>query len=314
MKRIFILLFISLHLIRGNAQQDPQFSQSMFNIMMYNPGYVGSKNAICATALNRQQWMGFEGAPVSSVFTVNSPFRLFGTDHGAGLHILNDQIGFESNLSINMSYAYRIDAGSGKLSFGFGLGMINTTLDAEWYIPAGGSHTPASGDPSIPAGNESVLTMDFSAGLFYHTDDLYFGISSTHLNEPAIEYSSTATPFLSRHFYITAGYAMYGKNPAYRFLPALVIHSDLVMTQLNLGGLLEYNERLWGGIYYRFGSAIVGIAGFELFNGINIGYSYDFSTTTLSNHSRGTHEFMLRYSFDLGMDRRPGKYRSVRIL
>ena len=314
MKRTFILISFTLQLIMGNAQQDPQFSQSMFNIMMYNPGYVGSKNAICATAINRQQWMGFEGAPVSSVFTVNSPFRLFGADHGAGLHILNDQIGFENNLSINMSYAYRMDAGQGKLNFGLGFGMINSTLDADWYVPSGGSYTPASADPSIPAGNETVLAMDFSAGLFYYTDDVYFGISATHLNEPVREYSSTATPFLSRHYYITAGYSLYANNPAYRFLPALVVHSDLVMTQLNIGALLEYNQRVWGGIYYRAGSAIVGIAGLELFNGINIGYSYDFSTTSLSNHTSGTHEFMLRYSFDLEMDRRPRSYRSVRIL
>jgi type IX secretion system PorP/SprF family membrane protein len=314
MKRIFILVFFTMFVITSHAQQDPQLSQSMFNTMMYNPGYVGSRNAICATAINRQQWMGLDGAPITSVFSVNSPFSLFGTDHGAGLHILNDEIGFETNLSINASYAYRMDAGQGKLGIGIGFGMINSSLDAEWFIPSSDSHTPATGDPSIPAGDESVMTMDFSAGLYYYTEELYLGFSSTHVNQPVIEYTPTATPFLKRQYYLTAGYTLFLENPAYSVLPAMFIQSDGVMTQLNLGGIFEYQNKVWGGLFYRFGSAVVGMAGLELFNGLNIGYSYDFSTTVMSSHSKGTHEFMLRYCFDLGLDRSPQKYRSIRIL
>ena len=282
--------------------------------MMFNPGYAGSKNAICATALNRQQWMGFDGAPVTSVFTVNSPFRLMGTDHGAGLHILNDEAGFERNLGINASYAYRMDAGAGKLGIGFGFGMINSSLDAEWHIPSGSGHTPSSGDPSVPEGNESVLTMDFSAGLYYYTENMYVGISSTHINKPSIEYSSTATKFLARHYYLTAGYTLSTGNPSYLVRPALTVHTDGVMAQINMGGMVEYKNRIRGGLSYRYGAAIVALAGVELFNGINIGYSYDFSTTAMSSHSKGTHELMIRYCFDLDMDRSPRRYRSIRIL
>ncbi|MGF1584047.1 MAG: type IX secretion system membrane protein PorP/SprF [Bacteroidales bacterium] len=314
MKRLCSLVFFTMFVILSHGQQDPQFSQSMFNTMVYNPGYVGSRNAICATAINRQQWMGLDGAPVTSVFTVNSPFRLLGGDHGAGVHILNDELGFETNLSINLSYAYRMNAGPGKLGIGVGFGMINSSLDAEWFIPSGDSHTPASGDPSIPVGNESVLTMDFSAGLYYYTEELYIGFSSTHVNQPAIEYTQGANPFLSRNYYLTAGYTLYLENPSYSLLPAMFIQSDGVMTQLNLGGIFEYQNKIWGGAFYRFGSAIVGMAGLELFNGVNLGYSYDFSTTAMSSHSKGTHEFMLRYCFDLGLDRSPQKYRSIRIL
>lgn len=314
MKRVFILLFVSLYVVSVHAQQDPQFSQSMFNMMMYNPGYVGSKNAICATALNRQQWIGLDGAPVSSVFAASSPFRLFGASHGAGLHILSDEIGFETNLSINAAYAYRMNVWEGSLGIGLGFGLINSSLEAEWFIPSGSSHTPASGDPSIPAGNESALTMDFSAGIYYNTEDLYVGFSSTHINEPGVEYTPDARPFLSRHYYLTAGYNIYLKNPSYNARPTLFIQSDGVMTQLSLGGIIEYQNKIWGGIYYRFGSALIGMAGMELFNGVNIGYSYDFSTTAISSHNKGTHEFMLSYCFDLGMDRSPQRYRSIRIL
>ncbi len=314
MKRILCLVFFACSVTSGNAQQDPQFSQNMFNIMMFNPGSVGSKNAICATLINRQQWMGFEGAPVTTVFNANTPFSLFGADHGAGLHILNDEIGFETNLSINASYAYRMNAWDGKLGIGVGFGIINSSLDAEWVIPSDEGYTPATGDPSIPVGNESAITLDFSAGLFYYTDELYVGFSATHIGQPVVEYNPTATPFLKRHYYLTAGYGISLTNPSYKLLPAVHMQTDGVITQLNMGSLIEYNNRLWGGVFYRFGSAVVGIAGLELFNGINIGYSYDFSTTAIMGHNRGTHEFMIRYCFDLVTDRTPQRYRSIRIL
>lgn len=310
MKKILCLVFFTLSVYPVPAQQDPQFSQSMYNIMMFNPGYVGSKNAICATAINRQQWMDLDGAPVSSVFTVNSPFRLFRADHGVGAHILNDQIGFETNLSFNLSYAYRMDAGAGKLGIGLGFGMINSSLDGEWVFPGGGT----TGDPSIPSGNENTFTMDFSAGLFYYTDKMYAGISSTHVTEPSVEYNIQAAPFLGRQYYLTAGYSLTLSNPSYSFIPSLTVHSDGVMTQFNLGSIFDYDSRIWGGFSYRHGAAVVGMAGIKIFGDIHVGYSHDFSTTALRKFNKGTHELMLRYCFDLGTDSGPQRYRSIRIL
>jgi type IX secretion system PorP/SprF family membrane protein len=310
MKRISGFFFIIFYIYTVHAQQDPQFSQSMYSIMMYNPGYMGSKNAICATAFNRQQWKGMEGAPATSVFAANTPFRLLGADHGAGLHILSDRTGSANNLGINVSYAYRMDVGAGKLGIGAGFGMINSSLDAVWEIPSG----TGSGSGPVPAGNENTMIRDFSAGLFYYAENMYAGISSTHLNEPSIEYNAAATSFLARHYYFTAGCTFNLENQSYSVHPVVKAHSDGVITQLNLGALVNYSERFWGGLSYRFGAAVTGIAGIELYNGIRVGYSYDMSTTAIGNYSRGTHEFMLRYCFDLGTERRPQRYRSIRIL
>ncbi len=309
MKRIISQVFVTSMVLMCHAQQDPYFSQSMFNIMMYNPGYAGSRDAICASAINRQQWMGLEGAPVTSLFAVNSPFRILGADHGAGLHILNDVIGFENNLSLNLSYAYRMNAGPGKLGIGLGFGIINSELDADWIFPSGSSSNPA-----IPVDEGSALTMDFSAGMIYYTEEFYLGFSSTHINKPLIEYNTTATHFLNRHYYLTAGYTIYFENPAFKAHPALLIHTDGAMMQLNLGGIIDYENKLWGGIFYRHESAVIFMAGFELFNNINIGYSFDLSTTAIRGHNKGTHEFMLGYCFELDMDRGMQRYRSIRIL
>ncbi len=309
---VFLVFFLTVSLC--SAQQDPQFSQNMYNIMIYNPGYAGSKDAICATAINRQQWVGFENAPVTSAFTFTAPFRLLGADHGAGLSIMNDKAGFQSNLGISLTYAYRTEAGPGMLGIGASFGLINNSLDAEWIIPESDHHTHPSSDPSIPAGNESILVPDFSFGVYYNTEQLYFGLSATNITEPVMEYSGSATSFLSRHYYLTAGYRIKLGNPDYELRPSVLVQSDGAISQINLGGQVHYDNKLWGGLYYRSGSAIVGMAGMELFNGIQLGYSYDFATSSINRHSKGSHEFVLRYSFSLSIDRTKVSPGSIRIL
>jgi hypothetical protein len=117
-----------------------------------------------------------------------------------------------------------MDAGNGKLGIGLGFGMINSSLEADWVSPDG---NPA-GDPSIPERAESIFTLDFSAGLFYYTEDLYLGFSTTHINAipqlsiPLVRHQ----PFLRRHYYLTSGYGITARNPSTRLLPAVHIQSD----------------------------------------------------------------------------------------
>jgi len=313
--RIFIAFILSIVLVLPLfSQQDPKFSQNMFNKVMINPGSAGSDDVICVTAVNRQQWVGFEGAPVTSAFSISSPFRLFGKNHGIGLFVLNDQIGFETNLGINLAYAYRTFIGSGTLGIGLYVGLINSSLKATWSIPSTDFHTPPGSDPSIPSGDNSALTFDMGFGMFYSTENLYVGISSTHLLEPEIDFTATANPFFSRFYYVMAGYNLEIKNPAFEFQPGVFIQSDGVMTQLDLSGMFVYNKKYWAGLSYRLGSAIIGMAGFEIFSGIRVGYSYDFATTPIQRYSKGSHEFVVNYCFSLSVDRSPKKYRSIRIL
>jgi type IX secretion system PorP/SprF family membrane protein len=307
-----IILFYSV--LPVLSQQDPQFSQNMFNKVMINPGSAGSADMICVTAVNRQQWVGFEGAPVTSAFSISSPFRLFGKNHGVGLFVLNDQIGFETNLGINLAYAYRTFVGQGTLGIGLYGGLINSSLNASWSVPSTDFHTPPDSDPSIPAGSESALSFDLGFGVYYSTENLYVGVSSTHLNEPIIDYTATAKPFFSRFYYVMAGYKLELKNPAFEFQPGVFIQSDGVMTQMDLSGIMLYKDKFWGGLSYRMGSAVIGLVGFEIFSGIKVGYSYDFSTSAIRNYSKGSHEIVVNYCFSLSVDRTPKRYRSIRIL
>ncbi len=311
--KTIIRILLTFHVIAGSvySQQDPEFSQNTNVLNFYNPAAAGSLDKICLTAVHREQWVGFTGAPSTSFFNANGSFNLFGTSHGAGISILNDSYGFNNDLGLSISYAYRIDLGIGKLGAGLNVGLLNKAIAPEWNIPAGlGS---VQGDPYIPKNNESRAAFDMGLGLFFRSEKLFFGISTTHLNQARIRYED-ANPYLVRHYYATAGYNLQLINPLLEVLPSFVLKTDGNANQLYVNTSVRYNKKVWGGVSYRAGDAIVGMFGLEIFNGLRITYSYDFVTSRIGKYSDGSHEFSLGYCFDFSLDKSPQKYKSVRFL
>jgi type IX secretion system PorP/SprF family membrane protein len=307
----FLFLLVSSQMILG--QQDPLSSQYMFNTLTINPGFAGTSGMICATAMNRQQWVGFKGAPSTTLFNISTPFSLFGVKSGAGLIVESDNIGFDKNINVTGAYSYLMDAGMGKLGIGISLGMINTTINPTWIIPSGDAFTPVSGDPLIPESKESYVAFDAGLGAYYKTDKFYGSLSVTHLNQPKIKYSK-GTPYFSRHYYLTGGYMLQLPNPSFELLPSFLAFSDGKVVQFAVTSLVRYNKKIWGGVSYRAGDALIGIVGLELFNGIRLGYSYDFTLSDVRKTSSGSHEFMINYCFDLSLGKSPMKYKSIRFL
>jgi len=310
-RTVILALIIPVSVVFG--QQDPVVSHYMFNTQTYNPAFSGMSGMITATALTRQQWVGFPGAPSTMIFNVNTPFSLFGLRSGAGLLVEADKYGFSNDIELNLSYSALIPAGSGTLGAGFSVGLLNKTLAPEWFIPSGTSHTPPAGDPLIPENDESFLAFDISAGVFYQGLNYYAGLSVTHLNQPKIKYSETAT-YVSREYYLTAGYYFQLPNPSLELIPSVFIVNDGATTQYLATGMVRYNKKIWGGVSYRISDAITGFAGVELYNGLKIGYGYDFPISEIRKGTSGSHEFMVSYSFDLGLGRSVTKYKSIRFL
>jgi type IX secretion system PorP/SprF family membrane protein len=191
--------------------------------------------------------------------------------------------------------------------------MLNKTLNPKWEIPGGDSHTPPSGDPLIPENKESYVAFDAGLGLYYSADKYYASLSVTHINQPKIKFSK-GTPYISRHYYLTAGYTLQLPDPSLELLPSVFAFSDGKVTQFTLTSLIRYNKKVWGGVSYRYGDAIIGMIGLELFNGLRLGYAYDFTISDMGNNSNGSHEFMINYCFDLGLGKSPMKYKSIRFL
>ena len=308
----FIMLFDIV------AQQDPQYSQYMFNQMAVNPGYAGSHDVICLSAVHRQQWVGIDGAPVTSVFTANAPFKMFGANHGVGLMVMSDQLGFDQNVSGGLNYAYRFPLGQGKMGIGISGMFLNKALNATWKVPPGAEFTHPDSDPAIPNPNESVMGFDMGLGVFYRAENVYLGLSSMHLLEPALKYKEKpdAKYTSKRHYYAIAGCVLPLNNPAWEMAPSLMVYSDGTSAQFTANVNMMYNKKIWGGAGYRLNESIIAMVGVDLFNGVKVGYSFDYTYTSLRNYisAGGSHEVMVSYCFNLVKEKVVKKYKSVRFL
>lgn len=307
-KYIFLICFF-FAFSAAFSQQDPQFSQIIFNPMSINPGYAGSLNMIGFGAINKLQWTGFgDGAPVSTAVSINSPIAPFGFKSGIGLSILNDKYGFNSDLGISFSYAarFKFKIVDGSLGIGINGGLVNNSLNPTWNFPDGTS------DEIIPQKKESSINLDLGFGLYYNTDYMFFGLSATHLNETKINKSSQPARY-TRQYYVTGGYTL-NLNQTWQFEPSVLIATDISSSRFSINSIVKYNKKFWGGVSYRIGEAITGMVGLELFNGIKFGYAYDYSTSRISKYNDGSHEFMLGYNFQLKKEKPPQQYKSIRFL
>jgi len=308
-RTIILTFFLSLGVLHG--QQDPVLSHYMFNTQSYNPGISGISGMISATALTRQQWVGFPGAPSTMIFNVNTPFNLFGITSGAGLQVAADQYGFSNDIDLTLSYSYLAPLGNGTLGTGFSAGILNKALSPKW-------DDIHEDDDLIPEGDQSLVVFDLSLGIFYQGSNYYAGISVTHLNQPNIPYISTDEPgvssYVSREYYLTGGYTFQLPNPAFELTPSVFIVNDGAATQYIATGMVRYNKKVWGGVSYRAGDALTGFAGVELYNGLKVGYGYDFQLSEIRKGSSGSHEFVVSYAFDLGTGKSSTKYKSIRFL
>lgn len=318
MKKIYFLsLFILISTVSAFSQQEAQFSHNMFNNMAINPGYAGMRDAICATALLRQQWVGFtdpdgnKGAPQTNLISVDAGIKpLRG---GLGLTIFQDKLGFEKNIGVKFGYNYHLHVGPGRLGIGAQIGFLNKEIDFSKFKPIDAT------DPLLTSkAKETTMITDVSFGAFYQIPQkLYFGISSSQLlQSDGTLQGTTATLALKRHYYILAGYHYpLPMNPTFELQPSVLIKTDAASTQFDINALLKYNNQFWGGVSYRQTDAIVALVG-ATFKDINIGYAYDITTSEIGKDKRsnGSHEIMLGYCFKVEIERIPQSYRNVRFL
>ena len=314
MKKIFYFLFLLIFInLAAYAQQDPQFSFNKETQLTVNPGYAGSNDAVNGLLLNRYQWSGFDGAPKTLLFSVETTTNIFGGASGVGLNIISDELGYEKNVLVNLNYAYHTTTSLGDLGIGASFGVFNKAITGDWEIPETGYHTVAGSDKLIPEGEVSQIAMDAGFGLYLDSKDYFAGFSVTHLNEAKIEFSDFAYTFFVRHYYLSAGYNISLSNPLFELRPSVFSKSDLASTQIDFNIDLVYNKRFSGGLSYRIDDAVVILIKVEMLNGLNIGLAYDITTSALGRYGYGSQEIFLRYSLKL-VKGRLRKYKSIRFL
>jgi type IX secretion system PorP/SprF family membrane protein len=306
MKRIVTLILAVLSVIIVSAQQDPQFSQNMFNKLANNPGFAGSRGNVATSILHRSSYRGFAedgGAAISTQnFSVDAelPF-LYG---GVGLNVVKDNIAHFSNLGLQASYAYRTELGVGQIGMGMSVGMYQSGVDGSKFKFG----TP--GDDAIPTSSVNGSKLDIGAGVYYNTQDAYIGLSSAHMTEPVVEWSDGKQFPLARHYFLIAGY-YHELSPVLSFNPSIYLKSDGKTSQLDVNTNLIYNNQMWGGVSYRIDEGLSLLAGMNINEDFRFGIAYD--VTMLSDLSN-SFEVMLGYNFKINYDRPVSKYKNPRFL
>lgn len=313
MKKIFCFLFLYIiAILAAIAQQDPQFTFNRQTQLTVNPGYAGNDGMITGIILNRYQWVGIKGAPETLVFSAGGATDIFGLNSGIGLNVMSDKLGFFKNISINLDYAYRKKTGIGDIGIGPSFGFYNMSINPDWYIPESDVHGTVT-EPGIPQGQSSRLAFDLGFGVYLKSNKYFVGASATHINQASIILADQARTFLARHYYVSGGYNISLPDPLFELEPAVYFKTDGVAYQADFTVDLVYKKRFSAGLNYRIRDAIGVLLGFEMNNGLKIGYAYDIMTSALAAYGNGSHEFYLGYSLDLGKNRSK-KYKSVRYL
>jgi type IX secretion system PorP/SprF family membrane protein len=289
MKKIVYSLLIVMISVVMRAQQEPQYTQYMYNPSVINPGYAGSLGYGSLFSLYRTQWIGLEGAPKTLNLNYHQPLE--NTNLGLGGNIVHDEIGpsTTTNLGIDITYTIPFENQS-RLAFGVRAGGQLLNIDytkLNHYNPS---------DVSFRSNISNQFSPNIGVGLFYYNENSYVGLSVPMLLETKT-YDEFAYSDVNRrqHYYLTAG-KVFDLSYNVKFKPAFVAKMVAgAPLQVDLTGNFLINEKFTLGMAYRWSAALSGLVGFKVSDRLMIGYGYDRETTRLSNFNSGSHELFLQF-------------------
>ncbi|MBB6609734.1 type IX secretion system membrane protein PorP/SprF [Pontibacter sp. Tf4] len=302
-KLLFLLaLLCTLSVQRAAAQQAPQYTQYIFNELVINPAYSGSKDILNVNATYRSQWTGLEGAPSTQTLSVDGAAK--NNRLGWGFHLMNDAAGAQSQTGAYGNIAVRIFLSrKSQLSLGLAGGVSQYTLDGSKLNP--GDDVP---DAAIPESPESQILPDAKFGMFFNTERYYAGLSVANLVPFKDSKTIIATP--RRHYFFSTGY-MFDLGPYLRMKPSFLLKEDFKgPANLDFNAFFVIYNRLWLGGSYRTAvpmftkvkmdeikkrNAWALLAQVYATPKFRIGYSYDMSLTKMRDYA--SHEVSLGYSF-----------------
>jgi type IX secretion system PorP/SprF family membrane protein len=287
MRTKILLILLLFTAFTGFGQQDAQYTQYMYNTININPAYAGSRGAMSIFAMHRTQWVGLDGAPVTNVASINTPLN--NNNLGLGISFINDRIGPTNENTISADFSYTIPMSETlKLSFGIKATANLFNLDISKL-------NPSQPDPSIQ-NIDNEFSPNIGAGLYLHSDKGYVGISIPNFIESNRYDDNEVAIFKEKiNYYLIGGY-VFDLNNTVKFKPAvltkMVIGAPL---QVDVSGNFMFSEKFVVGVAYRWSAALSAMVGFQVSDGMYIGYGYDRETTRLNNYNSGSHEIFLRY-------------------
>ena len=302
MKKIITTAVFCFAVLLCFAQQEQQYTQFMYNKLSFNPGYAGSYDAACITAIYRNQWIGLEGAPKTITVSFDAP--LLNKRVGIGLNLTSRKIGIHNRINIDGVYSYRVRLGRGTLGLGV-QGSIryisNDYTDSRLFATQ-----DINSDGGVPVGEQSKMVPNFGAGLYYHTPKFYIGFAAPRLLSNNIDFNDISGVLGKEveHMYAMAGLLIDVSNSV-KLQPQLLIKyadNSPLDADINLSAI--FSEKYTVGVTYRAGSgsqnnieSIDFLLSAYVTDNVLFGLSYDISLTDLKDYNSGSLEAILRYCF-----------------
>ncbi|MFD2891404.1 type IX secretion system membrane protein PorP/SprF [Flavobacterium chuncheonense] len=303
MKKLYITsLFLIVAAFSSHAQQDPHYTQYMYNMNVMNPAYAGSKESLSLGLLYRQQWVNVDGAPKTATFSGHSPV---GKNVGLGLSVISDKIGpvEENNIYADFSYTLNL-GGEHRLAMGIKSGL--TLHKVGLYSDIGNGFVPDGNDVAFSE-NVNNTYFNIGSGLFYYTQKYYLAFSvpnmlkSKHLdvkaNDNGYEFGSE-----TQHYFLTGGY-VFNISENMKFKPSFMLKSAFkVSPSLDLSANALFFDKFEIGATYRLDDSFGGMVNYAISPSIRVGYAYDHIVSDLKVTTPASHEFLLL--FDLNFSKK----------
>ena len=293
MKKIYFIAIIALTALADvQAQQDPHYTQYMYNMSVINPAYAGSKENLSGGFLYRKQWVEIEDAPTTGTFFAHSPV---GKNVGLGLSVISDKIGpvEETNFYADFSYTLNL-GGEHRMAFGLKGGATMHKVDFTNIIPT----LPQAGDPAWGTNPEKTF-LNIGSGVFYYTNKYYLAFSVPNmLKSKYLDANGTQYGTEVMHYFLTGGY-VFDLNTNLKFKPFAMVKSAFnAPTSLDLSANFMFNDKLELGATYRLEDSFGAMVNFAITPNLRIGYAYDRVVSDLNVVSPASHEFMLLFDLD----------------
>jgi type IX secretion system PorP/SprF family membrane protein len=288
--RYTCLITLLLGTFMASAQQDPQFTQYMYNTLSVNPAYAGSRGHLTALLMHRSQWVGVNGAPTTQVLAVDGPM---GNNVGLGLVLSHDALGpsSEAFVDANFSYTVQLDDTDKKLSFGLKGGGRLFNVD----FSKGLVENP---DVAFQNNIENKFFPTIGAGIYYHTAKSYLGLAVPNFfSEDHYDGQEQEIAAERLHYFLIGG-KIIDLTPDIKFKPAFFVKwvpGAPVIADISANVMLM--ETFTAGLAYRWDDSFSTLLGLQISPDLSVGYAYDLTTSDLRSYTSGTHEIFLRYEF-----------------
>ncbi len=310
-KRLYIILSLTVLFAAGaRAQYDASFSHYWDLEPYFNPAAVGKQPKLNVVGAYAISMAGFENNPRTMYVGADMPFYFIGAYHGAGVSLLNDQIGLFIHQRIALQYAYKRRLFGGTISVGAQFGFVNEQFDGS-KVDLG-----EAGDPAFATSDVNGNSMDLAAGLYYTHGRWYAGISAQHLTSPLVELGETNELQIDPTFYLTGGYNIKLRSPFVTIPTSVLVRTDGKAYRADVTARVVYTndkKMMYAGVSYSPTNSVTAVIG-GMFHGINLSYSYEMYTSALSI-GNGSHELTVGYQTNLNLFKKgKNKHKSVRIL